>query len=107
VRDEGDRREILQRVVWQVFAQRGIDRVRGTREEQRVTVGRRIRRELRRDHLPAAAAVVDHHLLAERFGELRREEPSDDVACAAGRIGNDHAHGALRVGLRGTACGVG
>ena len=43
-----------------------------------------------------AGAVLHHHGLPERSRELVRDQPRDDVAGAAGRIGDDEMHGAAR-----------
>ncbi len=48
-----------------------------------------------------AGAVLDHDVLAERLAERRRDQPRDDVAGAARRIGDDDVDGAVREGLRG------
>src|SRR5258708_31605370 len=47
-------------------------------------------RSLERDIAVRARAVLDDETLAERLGELRRDDPCDDVGGAAGRIGHEH-----------------
>ncbi|MNC84847.1 hypothetical protein D3C83_04150 [compost metagenome] len=79
-----DRREIAQRVVRDPGKQRRIDGEGGVGAgEQRVAVGRRFRHDLRGDHAGTAAAVVDHHGLAELLGELRAEHARLRVVGAA------------------------
>ncbi len=48
-----------------------------------------------------AAAVVDHHLLAERLAERKRQNPRDDVGRPAGRERDDERDGAVGKGSRG------
>jgi hypothetical protein len=55
-----------------------------------VAVGRRFRRELRRDHPGGAPAVLDEDGLAEVLGELLRDDAPDDVGAAAGREADEH-----------------
>jgi hypothetical protein len=49
------------------------------REQQRISVGRRARDRLRRDRSTRAGARLDHHLLAQHFGDLGAEQPRRDV----------------------------
>jgi hypothetical protein len=68
-------------------------------DEQGVAVGRGLRRGLERDIAVRARAVLDDEALAERLGELRRDDPRDDVRRAAGRVGHEHPHRAAGVGF--------
>ena len=71
-RDQCDRRKILHRVVRQLAHQVWIDReIARLSDHQRVAVGRRFRRGVGAEHARRARAIVDHDLLAERFGEAR------------------------------------
>jgi len=98
VRDLGDRREVLLRVDRQVRKDRGIDRDRAdVAEIDRVTVGGRLGGELHADIARRAGAVVDDDLLAEEFGELRRNDPRHEIRGAARGEGNDHPDRPIRV----------
>ena len=98
VRDLGDRREVLLRVDRQVRKDRGIDRDRAdVAEIDRVTVGGRLGGELHADIARRAGAVVDDDLLAEEFGELRRNDPRHEIRGAARSEGNDHPHRPIRI----------
>ena len=68
-------------------------------EEPRVAVGRRARRDLRRDIAAGAAAVVDDDLLAEPRHERRRREARRRVARAPGREAQDEADRARRISV--------
>ena len=76
----GDRREIAQRVVAEVRIEHDIDRHRaGIAEHQHMAVGRRRRHHLGGDHAAGAGNVLDHEGLAERGGELLREQPREHI----------------------------
>ena len=85
-RGQRDRREVLAGIVGQLLVERGVGGQRaGRRHEQRVAVGRRLRRRGRRDHGAAAGAVLDDDRLAEPLLELRLElRARQDVHGAAG-----------------------
>ena len=86
VADAADREEILLRIVGRLLQERQ-DRQRGAwREEERVSVGRRLHHRLGADHATGAAAVLDHELLAEGLAERLGPGARDDVARAARRI---------------------
>ena len=61
----GDRREVLLRVVRQALVDERIDHEARGIDEQRVTVGRRLRDDLRADDAVRARLVLDHEGLAE------------------------------------------
>src|SRR5207247_10391746 len=61
-------------------------------EEQGVAVGGRPHYRRGADGAAGAGAVLDDHLLAERFGERRREGAGGDVDVAARRPGYDDAY---------------
>ena len=70
-----------------------VDRVgRDVADEQRVAVGRRLRRRLERDVAVRAGPVLDHEALAERLGELLRDDARDDVGGAARAVGHEDPH---------------
>jgi hypothetical protein len=74
-------------------------------QHDRVSVGRRTRRELHADHAVRPRAVVHDELLAERVSEALGHVARLDVGVAAGRIGYDQADGAGGVGVRGVDAG--
>ena len=95
---QGDRREILLRIVGQIGHHQGIHHhgdVHG--DEQRVAVGRRLRHQLGADRGIAAGAVLDHHRLPPMLGHFRTHDAGDGVGRAAGRERHDHADGVARI----------
>ena len=101
MRQQRDGREVLQGVVGQRLVQRRVGRVADVGHEQGVAVGRGLGDDVGADDAARAAAVLDHHGLAEVFGERRHDAARDDVGAAAGRGGDDEADGFVRVlGLR-------
>ena len=93
-----DRDEGFDRVVVQLV-EPGTDRVRDRDDQQRVAVGKRVCRRFGADHAAGAAAVVDHHLLAEPIAQLLRDHAPDHVVAAAGRERNDEPHRLARIVL--------
>ncbi len=88
--DVGDRREILLRVVGQLGIDRGCDAVRRDRHHQeRVAIRRRLGDDVGADAAARAWPVLDHHLLAQRLGELVGHHARQDVGRLAGREGHD------------------
>src|SRR5262249_26271433 len=63
--------------------------------------GRRFRHDLRADDAARAAAVLDHHRLAEVVGERRHVAARRDVGAAAGRGRHDQPDRPLRILRRG------
>ena len=87
VRDLGDRREILDRVVGHL-AQRRVDAVRrDVAEQQRVAVGRGPGDELGADRAVGAGLVLDDHRLLQPLVELLRDDARHGVVAAAGEVG--------------------
>ena len=74
-------------------------------QQQRVAVRRRLGDEIAADVAVGTRAVVDHHLLAERLGEMLPDQPRQDIAGAADRKRHHHPDLALRIG-RGGAGGA-
>ena len=72
----------------------------GRAEHQGVAVRRRLGEDLRRDQAGVAWAVLDHHRLRHRFGELLRDDAREDVVRAAGGESDQHAQRALGKRLR-------
>jgi hypothetical protein len=109
--DERDRREILDRIVPELRVCGRRDHVRaGSAHREGVPVGRRARRDFGADGAARAAAIVDDHLLAERFGHALADEPRDDVGRSARRKRDDEADRFRRIrllrrmrGVRGNA----
>jgi hypothetical protein len=71
----------------------------------RVAVGRRRGHRLRADHAAGAGLVLDDDRLIELLGELLAHDPSDHVAGASRRIGNDELDRARRERLRPRVAG--
>src|SRR5207253_2594320 len=73
------------RIEWQLVVQTRTDRDIGDiSEHDRVTVGRCLRDDLHPDIAVRAGAVVDHHLLSERFRELVPEHSRERVRATPG-----------------------
>ena len=104
-----DRREILHRVVAEVRIKVRADAVgRDGVEQQRVAVRVGLGDARGRDGAAGAGAIVDDDRLAERVGELRADDPRDEVGRPAGRHRDHELHGAARIGAlgaRGSAVG--
>src|SRR5260370_9155573 len=66
-RDLADRREILRRVVGQALIDELIERMAARDQDQRVTIGWRLRERLGSDDAAGAGTVVDDGLLAPSF----------------------------------------
>ena len=92
--------EVLQRIVRQRFIEAGIDHHRGARQINRVAIGQRFGDEFGADVATRTGPVVDHHLLAPRFGEFLSDQTRDQIHTTTGGEGNDEADGACRVRLR-------
>ncbi len=100
-----DGREVAQRVVGQLASERGVDRVAGGHQQQRVAVGLRARDQLAADDAVDRGAVVDHERLRGRFRQPLGDHASDQVGAAGRRVGHDQAHRTVRVGeARPGAC---
>ena len=96
-RKHGDRHEVPDRVVIEFGIEAGVDTERRGTEEQRIAVGRLANDEFGSDVLRLAGAVFDNGLLAQRLGNLRRDQPAHDVAAADGCVTHDHADGLGRI----------
>src|ERR1044071_8023416 len=75
----------------------GIRAVAAGYEEQRITVGRRFRREVGADVSPRARPIVDEHLLLEALSELRSNGACRNVRASAGGERNDQPHRTARI----------
>ena len=88
--DRPDRDEIPHRIVAEVLEHGGPGGDGAARaEQQRVTVGRRLGHRGGSDPARGACAVFDDDLLAERVGQLLRDQTAGDVDAAAGRKRHD------------------
>ena len=97
--DAGDGDQVLVRIVGRRRHQRGDgDEVAGG-DEDRVAVRRRLGHGVDAERAAGAGAVLDHHGLAERLGELLADEARADIGDAAGRERHDDADGAAGPGL--------
>ena len=100
--DPPDRREVADRVVWQVFVQSGIDGIGGhRRHQQRVTVGVGLCDRVGADIAAGTDPVLDHELLSQQFSHLRSHNAPDDVGRAAGSERNNHLHWPRWIIIRG------
>ena len=100
-----DRDEVAERVIGQVLYRYWfITSVEIDRHEQRVAVGRRLRRGLGADNGVATRTVLDHHRLPPILAHPLADETRDDVARSAGGEGHDHSDRSIgkarRLGLR-------
>ena len=104
--DHGHRGQRLQRVVAHPLVQELVDdEVVGRPEEQRIAVGRRLHDLAHADEARAAGAEIEHHALAEALLQAALDRAEDDVAAAAGRIGQHHADRFLGVRSERRLCG--
>ena len=94
-----DRVEILGGIVGHSLVERGIHHVVGAVDEDRITVGRRLRRSARSDIAAGAGDVLDVELHAHLLGQLLRHEAGEHIGRTAGREWNDHAHRPRGVGF--------
>jgi hypothetical protein len=62
------------------------------REQERVAVGRSVRRLLGAERAAGAAAVFNDHLLAQGIAQPALHDAGDDVGAAARRVRNDEAY---------------
>jgi hypothetical protein len=81
--------------------------VRHGDQQERIAVGRGVRRELGGDGAAGASPIVDHHLPAEPFAELGGDDAPDEVDASAGSERNKESHRLDRVVLRSSRRGEG
>ena len=92
-RNQGDRREVLQRVVRHVFHGVRNDRhVAALSAGDGVAVRRRLRGHREADRAARAGPVVDDQLLAEALAHLLAEQAGQGIAGVAGQLGDDEAY---------------
>src|SRR5262245_36390325 len=92
---------IVLEVVGERFVERRRRRMRGRRHEQRVAVGRRLRRLARAEYAAGAADILDDHRLTEPLAQWLRDQPRNDVGRAAGHERNDQRDRTRRPTLSG------
>jgi hypothetical protein len=100
LRQDRDRREIIDGVERLVCEQARVDHEAARRRKHRVAVGRRLGDQARPDIAAGADHVFDMDRLSPFVGELRRDQTGHDVRRPARRKRHDHANRLARVGLR-------
>ena len=98
-----DRREVPDGIVGRMGAQQWRDPERAAVGEQRIGIRGRTGHDLARED----AAVVDDDRLAPACGEVRPDEPRDEIVAAAGRGGDDADRLGRIVLCRCRACDAG
>jgi hypothetical protein len=89
--DAADRREILDRIVSQLWIDRGRQHMRGhAADGDGVAVVRRRRDHLRAERAGRTRVVLDIDALPERLAHPIREQPADHIAAAASRGRKQH-----------------
>ena len=76
-------------------------------DQQCVAVGRSGCHRMRADRAAGARAIFDHDRLAKRRTKLVRDRARNDIAGAAGRVGDNQLNGPVGIGLAPTRCRVG
>ena len=99
-RDHGDRNEILLDVVVHLLQQRIRDDRPEVAEQDRVTVGRLLRRVFHADGARRARLELDQALLSPHVGELLPDDAGHHVRAAAAGIGHDELDGLGGIVLR-------
>ena len=84
-----DGREVFFRVIRQLGVQRGRIGKAKAAQPHGVAIRVCLGHEVRAHNATTAAAVVDHHRLPQVFGEIKADQPADDVRAATGCEGND------------------
>jgi hypothetical protein len=95
--DAGNGSEVMQEIEFQIPVKRGIGRIGGRREQERVAVGRRFRDEFGADVAAGARFIVEHERLAEFFRKPLRKHASDHVGRAARRKSKHDVDGPVRI----------
>jgi hypothetical protein len=83
-RNHGDRHQVFDGIVGQLFEHGRADGERGIAEEQRVAIRRRLRHDIGGDIATCTGAIVDDGLLAQRGTEPLRGDAGDQVTATAG-----------------------
>src|ERR1700719_737889 len=101
VRGERDRVEIFQRIEAGVREQEQIVGDVAAGYQDRIAVGRRLRRFHRADIAAGAGNVLDEKILAGLGAELLRNQPRHQIGRAAGREADNDFYGPLRPDVGG------
>src|SRR5215471_20705748 len=99
---DGDRLEIVHRVIGNLRIEAGVDPHRRTSNHQRVAIRWRPRRHSRTDIAASAGAVLNKKLLPKLIRELLTDQTSEDIPRTAGSERHDYTHRSIGVAvLRG------
>src|SRR5262245_49857928 len=99
--DDGcDRCDVADEIEIEVVVERRVDRVRRSRQEERVAVRRRLHDRLGTDIAAGTRPVLDDELLAEPLGQPMTDQARGDVGSTTGGKSDDNAHWPRRIGLR-------
>ena len=93
--DPADLRQIAHRIIGQVRIEAG-EMKRGVGEQKRVAVRRRAHHHRGAGCAAGAAAILDHHRLAELLRELVGDEPRGDIGERARHEGHDDTQHPVR-----------
>jgi len=95
-----DRREVARDVERQLLVDHGVDGEAGRAQEQRVAVGRRLRRDFGADDARGARAIVHDYLLAERVADRFRQDACIDVGAPTRRKRHDEPDRSFGIAIR-------
>jgi len=98
--DARDRRDILDKIVVELFVERGVDHIIRADGEQRVAIWQRPHDGLSRDIAAGARPVLNDELLTELLREPLTYYARDDVNRLARGKSDDDAHRPRRIGFR-------
>ncbi len=99
LRQQRDRREILQWIIGEFAVQAGIDSMHSRCRQQHVAIAGSADHRLRADIAACTRAIFDDDLLLPDLGQLLPDDARQDVGRAAGRLGHDDAYGFSRISL--------
>jgi hypothetical protein len=105
-RDERYKAEIPQGVERQLGIEIRHDGMRAGRDQQCITVGRRLGHQVCRNIAARAGAVIDDDLLIPQLTQFLADDAPEQIGAAAGRIANDNAHRLGRIILRTKTGGI-
>jgi len=95
-----DRRDVADEIIVELVVKSRVDRVRLTRQEERVTVTRCTHDRLGADIGAGTRPVLDDEWLAKSFRKPLPDQAGRDVDRSAGGKSNDDAYWPRRIGLR-------